>query len=72
MEKLQLQTPPERDIFLFKPLEEDISNEILQAIVKINVYDEVQEARIKDYNREAIRLHICTPRWNVNLCFCNL
>lgn len=61
---------PERDLFLLKELDETTADEIIKGIIKVNVWDAEQEGKVVGYERKPIRLHICTPRWNVRLLLC--
>ena len=64
--------PPERDLFLLKELDEETADELIKSIIKINVYDGEQERKVIAYDRNPIRIHMCTPRRVINSCFCNM
>ena len=65
-------SPIERDIFLFKELDEENTTEIIKNIIKINNFDAEQQKRVLGYKVTPIRLHICTPRRITTLGFCNM
>lgn len=65
-------TTIERNIFLFKELDEENTEEIIKNIIKINNFDAEQKKRVLGYKVIPIKLHLCTPRRITTLGFCNM
>lgn len=63
---------PERDLFLLKEINSDTADDIIKGIIKVNIYDAEQEAKIVGYERKPIRLHLCTPRRKCSIWFFNM
>lgn len=62
----------ERDLYLLKSLDEKSAEEVIKGILKVNIYDAEQEKKVVNYQRNPIRLHICTPRRISYISFCYL
>lgn len=61
-----------RDLYLLKELDEGSAAEIIKGILEVNIYDAEQEKKLVNYQRNPIRLHICTPRRTTYISFCYL
>jgi ATP-dependent Clp protease protease subunit len=58
MDKRKWESRKERNLYLFSRVDEKSVGEIVEKIVEINLYDDLQEEEKRGYERHPIKLHI--------------